>query len=120
SLPHQPGSSRAPHRQHTAPGPVTTVAAGPRTPSVTSPDPGDFLRFVTTEAAGCPTFKLIMQAEVEDLIVENDQVRGVRYRNSGTNARYGKRSAVAQRRSRTALRWADACSACSLWYAAAP
>jgi 2-polyprenyl-6-methoxyphenol hydroxylase-like FAD-dependent oxidoreductase len=40
----------------------------------------DFLRFVTTEAARYPSFKLVMQAEVEDLIVEAGQVRGVRYR----------------------------------------
>src|SRR5712692_276703 len=40
----------------------------------------DFLRFVTTEAARYPSFRLITQAEVEDLIVENGQVRGVRYR----------------------------------------
>src|SRR5712691_5142523 len=43
----------------------------------------DFLRFVTSEAARYPSFKLIMQAEVEDLIVENGQVRGVRYRTPG-------------------------------------
>src|SRR5438552_7543988 len=40
----------------------------------------DFLRFVTTEAACYPSFKLIMEAEVEDLIVEDGEVRGVRYR----------------------------------------
>jgi 2-polyprenyl-6-methoxyphenol hydroxylase-like FAD-dependent oxidoreductase len=38
------------------------------------------LRFVTTEAARYPSFKLVMQAEVEDLIVEDGHVRGVRYR----------------------------------------
>src|SRR5438874_3915995 len=40
----------------------------------------DFLRFVTTEAARYPRFRLIMQAEVEDLIVEGGQAQGVRYR----------------------------------------
>jgi 2-polyprenyl-6-methoxyphenol hydroxylase-like FAD-dependent oxidoreductase len=40
----------------------------------------DFLSFVTTEAARYPTFKLMMQAEVEDLLIEDGQVRGVRYR----------------------------------------
>ena len=40
----------------------------------------DFLTFVTTEAARYPGFRLVMQAEVEDLIVEGGQVRGVRYR----------------------------------------
>src|SRR3979409_244233 len=39
----------------------------------------DFLRFVTSAAARYPGFKLVMQAEVEDLIVENGQVCGVRY-----------------------------------------
>jgi 2-polyprenyl-6-methoxyphenol hydroxylase-like FAD-dependent oxidoreductase len=38
----------------------------------------DFLSFVTTEAARYPTFKLVMQAEVEDLLIEDGQVRGVR------------------------------------------
>jgi 2-polyprenyl-6-methoxyphenol hydroxylase-like FAD-dependent oxidoreductase len=40
----------------------------------------DFLTFVTTEAARYPGFRLVMQAEVEDLIVEGGHVRGVRYR----------------------------------------
>jgi 2-polyprenyl-6-methoxyphenol hydroxylase-like FAD-dependent oxidoreductase len=40
----------------------------------------DFLRFVTTEAARYPSFRLEMQAEVEDLIIEGGRVRGVRYR----------------------------------------
>jgi 2-polyprenyl-6-methoxyphenol hydroxylase-like FAD-dependent oxidoreductase len=40
----------------------------------------DFLRFVTTEAARYPTFKLVMQAEVEDLLIDDGRVSGVRYR----------------------------------------
>jgi len=40
----------------------------------------DFLKFVTTEAARYPGFRLVMQADVEDLIVDGGQVRGVRYR----------------------------------------
>ena len=51
-----------------------------RFPFMTFVPQWDFLRFVTTEAARYPSFKLIMEAEVEDLIVENGQVRGVRYR----------------------------------------
>ena len=40
----------------------------------------DFLNFLTAEAARYPTFTLEMQADVYDLIVEDSQVRGVRYR----------------------------------------
>ena len=39
----------------------------------------DFLTFVTHQAARYPGFRLVMQAEVEDLIVEGGSVRGVRY-----------------------------------------
>jgi 2-polyprenyl-6-methoxyphenol hydroxylase-like FAD-dependent oxidoreductase len=39
----------------------------------------DFLRFVTSEAVRYTGFTLVTQAEVEDLIVDNDQVGGVRY-----------------------------------------
>lgn len=40
----------------------------------------DFLNFVTAEAARYPTFKLLMRTEADDLIVEDQTVRGVRYR----------------------------------------
>jgi 2-polyprenyl-6-methoxyphenol hydroxylase-like FAD-dependent oxidoreductase len=39
----------------------------------------DFLRFVTSEAVRYTGFTLVTQAEVEDLIVDNDQVGGVRH-----------------------------------------
>ncbi|MEV8634495.1 FAD-dependent oxidoreductase [Streptosporangium sp. NPDC051023] len=40
----------------------------------------DFLNLVTTAAARYPTFRLVMNAEVHDVIREGDAVRGVRYR----------------------------------------
>jgi 2-polyprenyl-6-methoxyphenol hydroxylase-like FAD-dependent oxidoreductase len=40
----------------------------------------DFLQFVTTEAKRYPSFKLITEAEVVDLLTENSQVVGVVYR----------------------------------------
>jgi 2-polyprenyl-6-methoxyphenol hydroxylase-like FAD-dependent oxidoreductase len=40
----------------------------------------DFLRFITAEAARYPTFTLLMGARVEELVVEDGVVRGVRYR----------------------------------------
>jgi 2-polyprenyl-6-methoxyphenol hydroxylase-like FAD-dependent oxidoreductase len=40
----------------------------------------DFLNFLTAEAARYPTFTLQMQADAYDLILENNQVNGVRYR----------------------------------------
>jgi 2-polyprenyl-6-methoxyphenol hydroxylase-like FAD-dependent oxidoreductase len=40
----------------------------------------DFLTFVTQEAARYPTFRLLMNAEVMDLIKEEGIIRGVRYR----------------------------------------
>jgi len=42
-----------------------------------------FLEFVTAEAAKYPHFKLLMHARVQQLIVENETVRGVRYLASG-------------------------------------
>jgi 2-polyprenyl-6-methoxyphenol hydroxylase-like FAD-dependent oxidoreductase len=38
-----------------------------------------FLEFITSEACRFPSFKLIMQAQVQHLIEENGAVRGVRY-----------------------------------------
>ncbi|MDR3409045.1 MAG: FAD-dependent oxidoreductase [Methylovirgula sp.] len=40
----------------------------------------DFLNFVAREAQKYPNFRLIMQADVDDLIIENDVVRGVKAR----------------------------------------
>jgi 2-polyprenyl-6-methoxyphenol hydroxylase-like FAD-dependent oxidoreductase len=40
----------------------------------------DFLEFVTREAKRFPTFALHTQAEVEDLIIDDGRVSGVRYR----------------------------------------
>jgi 2-polyprenyl-6-methoxyphenol hydroxylase-like FAD-dependent oxidoreductase len=43
----------------------------------------DFLEFVTREARRYPSFTLLTQAEVEDLIVDRGRVCGVRYRTPG-------------------------------------
>jgi 2-polyprenyl-6-methoxyphenol hydroxylase-like FAD-dependent oxidoreductase len=40
----------------------------------------DFLSFLTAEAAGYPTFRLVRNAEAFALMYEDDQVRGVHYR----------------------------------------
>src|SRR5919108_2950195 len=40
----------------------------------------DFLSFVTQAAQRYPTFRLEMQAEAEDLLIQDGQVQGVRYR----------------------------------------
>jgi 2-polyprenyl-6-methoxyphenol hydroxylase-like FAD-dependent oxidoreductase len=48
----------------------------------------DFLTFLTAEAARYPTFTLLMQVEAYDLIVEDDVVRGVRYR--GADGAHGE------------------------------
>jgi 2-polyprenyl-6-methoxyphenol hydroxylase-like FAD-dependent oxidoreductase len=40
----------------------------------------DFLDFVVSEAKRYPTFNLLMETEVSDLLLENGQVAGVRYR----------------------------------------
>ncbi|WP_406316273.1 FAD-dependent oxidoreductase [Streptosporangium sp. NBC_01639] len=42
----------------------------------------DFLNLVTDAAKRCPTFRLVMNAEVHDVIREGDAVRGVRYRDA--------------------------------------
>jgi 2-polyprenyl-6-methoxyphenol hydroxylase-like FAD-dependent oxidoreductase len=49
-------------------------------PYVTMMPQAQFLDFVTTRAKAFPAFKLIMGARVEELIEEDGQVRGVRYR----------------------------------------
>ncbi len=41
-----------------------------------------FLEFITTEAKRYPTFRLVMGAQVDELIEENGKVCGVRYRGS--------------------------------------
>jgi len=46
----------------------------------------DFLKFITAEAARYPGFRLVMEAEVDELIVESGQVRGVRYHTPGGSA----------------------------------
>ena len=46
----------------------------------------DFLEFITNEARRYPGFQLLMNAEVTDLIVEDDVVRGVRYRTASGEA----------------------------------
>ncbi|OUC92124.1 FAD-dependent oxidoreductase [Streptosporangium minutum] len=43
----------------------------------------DFLNLVTAAAKRYPTFRLVMNAEVYDVIREGDAVRGVRYRDAG-------------------------------------
>ncbi|HLO86687.1 MAG TPA: FAD-dependent oxidoreductase [Nostocaceae cyanobacterium] len=42
-----------------------------------------FLEFITQEAQKYPNFHLIMGANVQELIIENDVVQGVRYRGQG-------------------------------------
>ncbi len=42
----------------------------------------DFLNFITTEAARYPTFTLLMNAEVDDIVRAGGQVAGVRYRDA--------------------------------------
>src|SRR5215471_4737394 len=43
----------------------------------------DFLDFLTREAAGCPSFRLLMETEAVDVIEEDGAVRGVRCRAGG-------------------------------------
>ncbi|ACZ86228.1 FAD-dependent oxidoreductase [Streptosporangium roseum] len=43
----------------------------------------DFLNLVTAAAKRYPTFRLVMNAEVHDVIREGNAVRGVRYRDTG-------------------------------------
>ncbi|MER5324325.1 FAD-dependent oxidoreductase [Streptosporangium roseum] len=43
----------------------------------------DFLNLVTAAAKRYPTFRLVMNAEVHDVIREGNAVRGVRYRDAG-------------------------------------
>ena len=49
-------------------------------PYVTVMAQSQFLTFITDEARRCPSFELIMGADVEGLIEEAGVVRGVRYR----------------------------------------
>lgn len=42
-----------------------------------------FIEFITTEAQNYPNFKLIMGANVQEIIEENGIIRGVRYRGNG-------------------------------------
>jgi 2-polyprenyl-6-methoxyphenol hydroxylase-like FAD-dependent oxidoreductase len=42
-----------------------------------------FLEFITQEAQKYPNFHLIMGANVQELIIENDVIQGVRYRGQG-------------------------------------
>lgn len=42
-----------------------------------------FLEFITTEAQRYPTFQLVMGANVQEMIVEDQAIRGVRYRGHG-------------------------------------
>ena len=42
-----------------------------------------FIEFITTEAQRYPNFKLIMGANVQEIIEENSTIRGVRYRGHG-------------------------------------
>src|SRR2546430_4041389 len=43
----------------------------------------DFLNFLSTHAKKFPTFQLLMQTEVVDLLIENDRVVGVRAKTPG-------------------------------------
>jgi 2-polyprenyl-6-methoxyphenol hydroxylase-like FAD-dependent oxidoreductase len=53
---------------------------GGRFPFIAFVPQWDFLEFITTEASKYPGFRLIMRAQVIDLVRENGAVRGVRYR----------------------------------------
>ena len=41
----------------------------------------DFLEFITGEAARYPNFRLVMGASARELVEEDGEIRGVRYRN---------------------------------------
>ncbi len=49
-------------------------------PFITFMPQKNFLEFITAEAARYPSFRLAMGARVEELVMEGDAVRGVRYR----------------------------------------
>ncbi len=64
----------------TTAGPLTVADFGrldTRFPYITMLPQSDFLEFITTEAKRYPTFHLLMEARVEELIVEGVVVRGV-------------------------------------------
>ncbi|HYN84074.1 MAG TPA: FAD-dependent oxidoreductase [Pyrinomonadaceae bacterium] len=52
-------------------------------PYITMLPQSDFLAFVTREAARLPSFRLLMDARVEELITEAGVVRGVRFEKDG-------------------------------------
>lgn len=49
-------------------------------PFITFMPQKNFLEFIAAEAARYPSFRLVMGARVEELVMEGDAVRGVRYR----------------------------------------
>jgi 2-polyprenyl-6-methoxyphenol hydroxylase-like FAD-dependent oxidoreductase len=67
-------------------GPVTVADFGrldTRFPFITMLPQVDFLEFVTAEAQKLPSFRLLMESRVEELITEGGVVRGVRFERDG-------------------------------------
>ncbi len=75
--------TKAPRIEARLPGGTVTVAdfrrLKTRYPYITFMPQWDFLDYVTREAKRYPTFRLQMNAEAKDLILEDGIVRGVRY-----------------------------------------
>jgi len=75
--------TKAPKIEARFPGGTVTVAdlrrLKTRYPYITFMPQWDFLDYVTGEAKRYPNFRLKMEAEARDLILEDDIVRGVRY-----------------------------------------
>ncbi len=75
--------TKAPRLEARLPGRTVTVAdlgrLKTRYPYITFMPQWDFLNYVTGEAKRYPNFRLEMEAEARELILENGAVRGVRY-----------------------------------------
>jgi 2-polyprenyl-6-methoxyphenol hydroxylase-like FAD-dependent oxidoreductase len=73
---------------HSPAGPVTLMKAGlvqTKFPFVAMLPQAQFLDFVAAQAKKYPSFELILTANVQRLVEENGQVRGVRYRDHQNN-----------------------------------
>jgi 2-polyprenyl-6-methoxyphenol hydroxylase-like FAD-dependent oxidoreductase len=60
--------------------PVDFTRLRTRYPYITMMPQARFLEFITAEAGRCPSFRLILGADVRQLVEEDGVVRGVRYR----------------------------------------
>jgi 2-polyprenyl-6-methoxyphenol hydroxylase-like FAD-dependent oxidoreductase len=60
--------------------PVDFTRLRTRYPYITMMPQARFLEFLTADAARCPSFRLVLGADVRDLVEEDGVVRGVRYR----------------------------------------